>query len=85
MNPPKPPVACGREVAKLAHDPDADAKQRRGDDQDQDRFENGEDKLEVAGLLDAEIIQAGHEPGDADGKDLRPEQRAGRRWRVEQE
>ena len=34
-----------------------------------------EDKLEVAGLLDAEIVEAGNEPRDRNGKNLRPQQR----------
>ena len=59
--------------------PLAEAKQKRGDDEDENAFEDGEDELEVAGLLDAEIVQSGHEPGDGDGKDLRPEQREFRR------
>ena len=37
-------------------------------------FEDGEDELKVAGLLDAEVVQPGDEPGDGDGEDLRPEQ-----------
>ena len=37
-------------------------------------FEDGEDELEVAGLFDAEVVESGHEPGDGDGEDLRPEQ-----------
>ena len=29
--------------------------------------------MEVAGLFDAEVVESGHEPGDGDGEDLRPE------------
>ena len=43
-------------------------------DQNQDALENGEDKLKVAGLFDAEIIEPGHKPGDGDGEQLRPKQ-----------
>ena len=73
MNPLKPPVAVGRDVEKLENDAGSRGKAERGDDENQDAFENGEDELEVAGLLDAEIVESGHEPGDGDGEDLRPE------------
>ncbi len=68
-------MAWGRDVAKLLHEPAEEPKQRIGDDDDENALEDGEDELEVAGFFDAEIVEAGHEPGDADGEDLRPEQR----------
>ena len=74
MNPLKPPVAWGSDVEKLENEPEAERKAEGSDDEDEDGFEDGEDELEVAGLFDAEIVQSGHEPGDGDGEDLRPEQ-----------
>ncbi len=72
MKPLKPPVAWGRPVEKLDQEPAADAKQSAATIRIRTAFENREDELEVAGLLDAEVVESGHEPGDADGEDLRP-------------
>ncbi len=61
-------------VEKLLKEPEADAKAERDHNEDENRFQDGEDKLEVAGLLDAQVVQAGHEPDHGDGEDLRPKQ-----------
>ncbi len=45
------------------------------DDEDQNPLEHREDKLKVSGFLYPKTVQPGHEPGDEDGEDLRPEQR----------
>ena len=50
------------------------SKAKRNHDENEDGFENGEDELEVAGLLDAQVVQAGHKPNHTDGEDLRPQQ-----------
>jgi len=64
----------GGEVGERASD---GSETEAGDDQDQDHFQGGEDDLKIRGLLDAEIVESGNEPGDCDGEDLRPEQRHG--------
>ena len=75
MNPLNPPMACGTPVAKLPHEPVAEAKHKRRHDENQNSLEHGEDELKVAGLLDAQIVQPGDEPCHGDGEHLRPQQR----------
>ena len=43
----------------------ADVKQKPAMTRMSTPLSHGEDELEVAGLLDAEVVESGHEPGDA--------------------
>ena len=72
-------MASGKGGGEVATGAGCGGEAERGDDEDEYGFEDGEDELEVAGLFDAEIVQSGDEPGDADGEDLRPEQRSAAR------
>ena len=75
MKPLNPPTACGTRSGEVGPRAGCRSKAKRGHDQNQNALEHREDKLEIAGLLDAQIIQPGHEPRDRDGKHLRPQQR----------
>ena len=62
-------------MVKLESDPDDAAKHRPATMRISSTLSVVKTELKVAGLLDAQVVEAGDEPGDADGKDLRPEQR----------
>ncbi len=72
MNPPKPPCAPGKWVAKLVQCPAEGEEAEAGDDGDEHAFEPGEDELEASGLAHAEVVEPGDEPGGGDGEDLGP-------------
>ncbi len=55
------------------------------DHHDQYHLEPGEEELEVTGLLDAQVIEPGDQPGDGDGEELCPgdEQRSPQHHSIE--
>jgi hypothetical protein len=76
MKPETPPTAWGRSGRSWTTSP-AEAKQKPATMRMRTTLSHGEDELEVAGFLDAEVVESGDEPGDGDGEDLRPEDAAG--------
>ncbi len=72
-------------MVKLDHEPADRREAEPRDDDDENALQDSEDELEVGGLLDAELVEARHEPGDGDREDLRPVATEGRgRWRLSQ-
>ena len=77
MKPFNRPSRVASVVRKWLQDPLGAEKTQRHHNQNQNCLQHGKHQLKIAGLLDAEIIQPGNQPGDRDGEYLRPEEREG--------